>query len=383
MSEIRILVIFGNIPLYGQERANIQVMTCLNATGYDILFVTHDQYGFESIQPMLDSLGLRWTEARFPRLISKGMQPREWLDRIGDIVLNNIHISRSIRNFKPTHIHVANEYHFLSALPALVLSRIPIIYRLGDEPRNHRSVFRWLWRSIFRKRVSHFVCISKYIRRRLLVAGVENDDISVIYNFPPDRVNVPASEELNDWPGLTVTYVGQLKPEKGVDLLFECAIELCHQRNDVRFVFAGDYKWQNSFAESLIERAAAVGLSDRIVFPGFLENIPGLLAVSDVHACPSVWDEPLGNVVVEAKLAGVPSVVFPSGGLPELINHEVDGFICASKTQEALLQGLLHYLDADADYRKSSGREARNSLDRLGITREKFTDAWMKVYERD
>lgn len=380
MQQKRILVLFGNIPLHGQERSNIQVMTCLQEAGAEVLFLTNDEYGHESIQPMLDSLNLPWTEARFPRLLGKSTSPAEWLDRFARISRYNGGLLRAIRSFRPTHIHVANENHLLAALPTLLSIKTPIVFRLGDEPRAHLGVFRWLWRNIYAKRIRSVVCISRFIADRLEDVSGRSAD-SVIYNYPPERRVVRDPFSLPPFDGLTCTYFGQLTQKKGVDRLFECALEVCRSRSDVRFVFAGDYLWQNTFATDLIRRAEESGLSDRILFPGFVEDIPGLLAGSDVHVCPSVWEEPLGNVVVEAKLAGIPSIVFPSGGLPELVSHGVDGFICASKTHEALRDGLLHYLDAGSDYRKRSGREARNSLERLGITRQKFTAAWRNVYD--
>ena len=107
-----------------------------------------------------------------------------------------------------------------------------------------------------------------------------------------------------------------------------------------------------------------------------------MLAVSDVHVCPSVWEEPLGNVVVEAKTAAVSSIVFPAGGLPELVCHLEDGYICAAKTQEELARGLRHFLDHGRDYAKELGANARASLERLGINRENFTQEWKRVYEQ-
>ena len=57
----RVLVIFGNIPLLGHERGNIQVFNALKERGVEALFVTHKEYGHEVIQPALDRLGHRWT----------------------------------------------------------------------------------------------------------------------------------------------------------------------------------------------------------------------------------------------------------------------------------------------------------------------------------
>ena len=97
-----------------------------------------------------------------------------------------------------------------------------------------------------------------------------------------------------------------------------------------------------------------------------------------------MWEEPLGNVAVEAKKADVPSVVFPSGGLPELVVEQgQDGYVCARKDAEALEAGLRHYLDLSETDLNAAKASARVSLERLGITPEAFTRAWQDVYGVD
>ena len=70
-NDVRVLVMLGGIPLWGQERGNIQVFAALKGH-LRSLFVTHKAYGHESIQPMLDRLGLAWTTGTYPGLISEG-----------------------------------------------------------------------------------------------------------------------------------------------------------------------------------------------------------------------------------------------------------------------------------------------------------------------
>ena len=78
--------------------------------------------------------------------------------------------------------------------------------------------------------------------------------------------------------------------------------------------------------------------------------------------------------------AGVPSVIFPSGGLPELVAHGRDGFVCRARTAVALREGIEYYLDAEADALREAGAAARASLERLGITKDAFAEAWLDVY---
>lgn len=381
-SSPRVLVLFGNIPLLGHERGNIQVFNALKEYGVDALFVTHKEYGHEVIQPELDRLGHRWTKATYPRLFSRGMDLRTWAKRLSSLSRGSVELWRIGRKYVPTHIHVGNVSHFLAMLPAILLLRVPVVYRLGDAPQQHRPLFEFIWRHVIIPRVDQFVCVSEYIRGLLIDAGALPENIQVVYSYPSKRPDdlapIPVLEE--PYAGKTVVYMGQLSEDKGVDLLVEAAIQLCGQRDDVRFLLAGDYTWQNPFAEDLMRRVEALGLAERIRFLGYVENVPALLAAADLHVCPSVIGEALSNTVVEAKQAGVPSLVFPSGGLPELVSQDVDGYVCTAKTAACLHDVIARFLDLPAEAQNELGAAARASMVRLGITKETFASAWLEVY---
>jgi glycosyltransferase involved in cell wall biosynthesis len=88
--------------------------------------------------------------------------------------------------------------------------------------------------------------------------------------------------------------------------------------------------------------------------------------------------EALGNVVIEAKLAGCCSIVFPSGGLCELIEEGVDGIVCRDVSAEALAEALRPYL-SNPELARQHGQAARASLARLGIAN--FAQRWLQIYE--
>ena len=384
----RVAVTLGGIPLWGQERGNIQVFHALRDAGVEALFVTHHSYGHESIQPALDALDLRWTTAFYPGRWVKGKGPRWLAKRFGEALRSNREFFRAVKAYRPTHVHTMNERYAVDLLPAFKLLGVPVIYRVGDEPSQHRRMFRFAWRSLIAPNVSQFVAISEFVRDSLVEAGVPSSKIRVIYNYPPDRPPRPEGTDLPDdvaapYDGLTVAYVGQITADKGVDVLVDAAFALCEEREDVRFLLAGDYSWRNPFADALRDRVDAAGLSDRIRFLGSVDDVPGLLSLADVHTAPSVWEEPLGNVVVEAKQAGVPSVVFASGGIPELVvEGGRDAVLCRDKTARALADGLRHYLDLPAPALADAGRAAHASLEALGITRDAFVRAWSDVFTR-
>ena len=387
----RVLVAFGGIPLHGQERANIQVLRALRDQGADVLFVTERNYGHESIQPELDRLGFKWTRGTYPLRWSRGMSIRDVGRQIRDMIRANTDFVRAAREFRPTHIHMVSERFLADLLPAVWWLRKPVVFRLGDLPRQHRSLFRALWRWVYIPTVTQFVGNAGFVESALLEAGVPARKLRRIYSVAPERaLDAPSDLDADllaeangeaPYAGRTVVYMGQLNEEKGVHQLVEAAIALCQDRDDVRFLIAGDYAWENPFAQNLIASVETAGLKERIRFLGYTKDVPRLLSIADIHVAPSVYEEPLANTVLEAKRAGVPSVVFPSGGLPEVVVESGrDAVLCREKTPEALAEGLTHYLDLNADALADAGRAAQESLATLGITPEVFAREWANVY---
>jgi len=90
-----------------------------------------------------------------------------------------------------------------------------------------------------------------------------------------------------------------------------------------------------------------------------------------------MWEEPYGLVAVEAKSVGIPSIIFPSGGLKELIKHGANGWITKSKTADDLSDALQYYL-LNPEIAEEHGRNARRSLDAFQL--DSFSERWLSVY---
>lgn len=382
--KLRILVLFGGIPLWGQERANIEVIDALvKEAGAECLFVTHRRWGHLHIQPELARRGLPWTTAPYASRFEKGMPLRRWLANLATTLRASLVLVRILRRFRPTHIHVCNPAYFINFLPVLLATRAPVIYRLGDEPSLQHWARAFLWRRLIAARVAEFVCVSRFVEGRLRDTVGGSIRSTVLYSRPPRRF-APATEtegvRLPKPAGFIFTFAGQLRMHKGIHLFVDAMIEVCSTSEGVGALVAGDFTWRNEFAESLILKVKDRGLEDRIVFLGEIAEIRDLFEQTTVHVCPSVFADPLPNVVLEAKAAGRASIVFPSGGIPELVTHGTDGYICARMTSDALKEACLHYVD-DPERARRQGIEARRSLDRLGIG--SFGAHWKAVYERN
>jgi glycosyltransferase involved in cell wall biosynthesis len=136
----------------------------------------------------------------------------------------------------------------------------------------------------------------------------------------------------------------------------------------------------DDWARALRDRVARDrNLGHRVHLLGWVENVPDLMRKCHVHVCPSRWEEPYGLVAVEAKSAVIPSIIFPSAGLREPIEHGANGRITRSRTADEL-SGALEYYLLNPGIAEEQGRNALESLDALQLG--SFSEIWLNVYRQ-
>lgn len=379
----RILAIFGNVAWMGQERMNFYVLDLLQKTGRaECLLAVNDRGVQWHVQPHLEAAGLKYRKMRFCWNIRKTFNLRHWWLHLTDIIRGNAEFYRIWREFQPDYLHCGNAFQVMTLLPVLTVIRTPLVFYLGDQPVQRHWLEGWLWRRLI-ARVEKFVCISRFIQDALLAVGENAPVADIVYNFPPDRKNLTVDDRIpRAEPRIfTVVYMGQITGIKGVDLLIDAAVSFLDKHPDARFMVAGpnEPSKHQPLVQELMAKVRNLDLEEKIIFTGMIENIPRLLELCHVHICPSVCDEALSIVVPEAKQACRPSIIFPSGGLPELVTHGCDGYVCSEKTSAAILTALEYYHDLP-DWGRAQGEAAHASLERLGISRERFLAAWLEVY---
>ncbi len=377
----KILGIFGNVANAGQERANCDVYKLLAKQPDKELLVLVNDRGFDwNLRPFFERNSIRFKKIRFPWGIYRDSNLRYIFQWAYDIIANNVMFIYNYLKFSPDYIHIGNEYMFKTLALPLSLCRAKIIFRLGDRPYINGFYNRWLWK-IISSRVDTFVCDTNFIKGLLKKAGRDNKNDIVLYHPAPGRAK-DEGESIQRGDSLIFGYVGQIRASKGVDIIVKAALEICETHNDVEFWFAGNIS-DNIFYTSCIAtmlNQTPEDIRKRICFKGTIENIDSFYRAVDVHLAPSVAVEAYGLVIVEAKKNHRPTIIFRSGGMPELISHKVDGYICTSKDTEGLLQGMRYYIENPTEI-KAQGESAYKSLERLGINNENFAKQWLAIYQ--
>lgn len=381
---IRILALFGARVLFGQERANIETLVRLRERGCEVLCVVRDEDWPELIilRDEISKRGLRWVKVPYIDYPVKGWMLHAARRNPSVFFRANRALPRIAADFGATHIHSFNPVYVANFLWALHKMSLPLIYRCGDQPVHHNALFRWVW-SFVKRRANFFVADSEFISRELEKTGIENGRISVIYAPAPRRLHlapVPLPAAATAEGAFRFVFVGQLTRQKGIDILIEAFRLVIRHNRHLHLIIAG--RISDSQADSWARELCVTTMSDQalagnIHFVGFVENVPDLIGRCQVHVAPSVVQEGYGLVVVEAKEAGRPSIIFRSGGMSELVTDNVDGITLSDKSVPALAVALERYA-CEPSLAEVHGQAARASVQALHIPA--FGDRWHQVY---
>ena len=169
------------------------------------------------------------------------------------------------------------------------------------------------------------------------------------YSIPPERV--------------VIVQVSWMIPEKGIPELLETARILVSKNPRVHFVLVGE----GSYREQFMKDAAAMGIAEHITWTGLIQDPfgEGVYEAADIVCQLSEWEELFGWMIAEAMAYGKPIVATRVGGIPELVNDEISGFL-VKRGDPATAAEKLDRLANDPDLRRKLGEAGRR------IVQEKF-----------
>ncbi len=185
----------------------------------------------------------------------------------------------------------------------------------------------------------------------ITVSNLTRDIVINKYNINPDKVEtvynavdpVEFSENHLIKKGFDekiVTFLGRITMQKGPEYFIEAAYKVLQVMGNVRFVMAGS----GDMMEKMMRRAAALRITDRFHFTGFLRgsDVYSMLEMSDVYIMPSV-SEPFGISPLEAMQSSVPVIISKQSGVAEILTHAVKTDFWDIDAMADAIYGILNY----------------------------------------
>lgn len=280
-------------------------------------------------------------------------------------------LGRAARGCDIVHIHGTWRYHLLAAAAAAAEHGIPYIVRpagnLGVAARGHKAMRKWLYFVLVERgainRAAAIHCCSLKEQRELRGTGLAPRTFVV-----PQPVDVTLTDVAPDeaWlarlcPNLSddeqiLLYVGRVGFIKKLDVLMDAFTSLAAEFPRWRLVIAGTHE-QPEIAATLLQRAAAAGLADRVALPGTVRGPQkaALMRRAALFAQPS-QHENFGLSVAEALFFGLPCVVSDGVAIGDDVAAAGAGVVCRS--QAAAMATALRPLMSDAGRRSACAAAA-------------------------
>ncbi len=364
---MRILHLSSARSLGGGERHLADLACALSERGHEVYAALRQR---SPLRSELDAL---------PAANIFGLHLRNSLD-----LSSAMELARHVRQHKIeiVHAHVARDYP-LAALAVwrnrqakLVITR-HVLFRLN---RLHALTFRQARRVIA---VSHAVeralTAQKILPARKITVIPNGIDFrrfdASLQGFDREafrrRLNIPQG-------GLLIGTVGEIKRQKGHEDYLRAASIIAREKKSAHFIIAGaDTTGAGTHRAALERLINELGLTNRVHFTGWLDEVAPLMAALDVYVSAS-HTESFGLAIAEAMASGRAVVATATGGAREIIEINTTGLLVPVGEAEALAEAVNSLLE-NPSARERLGKQA-GQVARERFSLEKMTTATERVY---
>jgi glycosyltransferase involved in cell wall biosynthesis len=319
----RILFVAHSMQVGGAERTLLRIMRHLAGTC--------ELYIAGPAGPMLDSFRplCRDTVILTAGYVPLSFNPAAYARAVVAALVNTVRLSRFMRG-RTIDLVFSNTGVILHGALAARLRRVPSVAMVHEiiSPAILRRGLARLLRS-WNQRI---LVMSEAVRTTL---GAPRSAYQVVK--VPAAAGFDVRAEAPEGAGTTtnaffpdgapvVGVVGTVHPLKGQHHFLLMAANVAQRIPSARFAIVGAYQPGSRYYRRLRRLCTRLGLDDRIVFTGFVDPVAPVLRRLTVVAVPSS-SESLSMVGIEAMTLGKPVVAFDVGGVSEVVEHGVTGYL--------------------------------------------------------
>ena len=212
------------------------------------------------------------------------------------------------------------------------------------------------------RRATSLTTVSSFLAERLRARLGEGMPAPVVTPLPVDPAPFQRVAAIEKAIPARVLYAGNLVPSKGLEVLLDAAAILVRSGLAFRLRMLGD----GPLRSALVERAARLGITDRLDWGGFVsrEAMPEEYARATVTVLPSVGEEGLGLTLVESLLASTAVVGTSRGGIPDVVDHDRTGLLARPGDATDLARQLERLLTEEHTRQRLAAEGRRHVLAR-------------------
>ena len=331
---LKVLHLIDSGGLYGAEKM--------------LLTLVEEQFK-QGLQPMILSagapgIGEKAIEAEARRL---GLPVTPWRMKPG---LNFKETKRILSwakgsDYDLLHSH-GYKFNILMGIWPKSMRGMPVVTTLHGYVHAPKFSKMWLYELldlIVLSNMAAVIFVNEGMESELKASWFRSSQLAVIPNgINVENIRQRADEEIEnpvkvflEKHSTIVLGVGRLSEEKAFDRLIQAFALLTKTQADAGLIIVGEGR-QRGNLESLIKLHQ---LEDRVLMPGFSDNVPGIMKRSTVLTMPSKT-EGLPITILEAMAVGVPVVASRVGALPQLLEEGRGGWMVTDTVPCKLYEAL-------------------------------------------
>jgi glycosyltransferase involved in cell wall biosynthesis len=257
------------------------------------------------------------------------------------------------------HCHHYTPYVY-GLLAAMMVPSAKLVFtehgRLSDHPPSRK---RRLVNPLLSRWPAKLCAVSADLKRHMVAEGFPAGRLDVLYNgIDPGSRPTPAQRDAArrqlglGGQAFVIGTAGRLDPVKNLPRLLQAHAMLRSRMPDARTVIVGD----GPERAALEAEAAALGITDAVVFAGYRQDVRALMAAFDIYINCSLY-EGVSLTVLEAMAAALPVVATRVGGNPEVVIDGETGLLVPGRA-EALADAVAS-LARDPQRRRVMGDAGR------------------------
>jgi glycogen(starch) synthase len=225
------------------------------------------------------------------------------------------------------------------------------------------------WQGMYH--ADRIIAVSKYMKTLIMERyGVPEEKIEVVHNsinpecYSGKGISFGLDEKV-------VLFLGRLTLQKGPDYFLRAAKKVLEHYRHVRFIVVGT----GDMLPQLIDSSINMGISNRVTFTGFQEEIRDYYRMADLYVMPSV-SEPFGITALEAMASEAPVIISRQSGVSEVVSHRLSADFWDVDELAGKILGVLMYDCVRGEMRNNGYREV-SCMSWL-----KVADRTMEVYSK-
>lgn len=231
------------------------------------------------------------------------------------------------------------------------LARVPVLWHVRDRiatdylPKPAVTGFRWLSRLLPNCVVTNSQATLDALEPSPTRRSARARRLQVVHDGIPTTAAPASASPASPPAGPLIGLVGRLSPWKGQHVFLEAAAQVRKECPEARFQIIGSAMFgEEDYEAKIRQMRETLELQDCVEFTGFREDVPDLIRRMDVLVHASTIGEPFGQVVVEGMIAGKPVVATNGGGVPEIVQDGVTGWLVPMGESAPMAEAILKLL---------------------------------------